>query len=179
MCVCVCVWGGGGGGGGERGGWMYLCVIVMILLMSVHLILSIISSTPHPASDPTNLTCTNGELRLSGNSQTAPWEGNLQICFSGRWGSVCQDNWDQVDAMTACRLLGYGNGSRSIPTRRGYFGFEDVPVFLDEVNCLGNETGLLECASVAALGDHDCSNFLDAGVICAGETLTSHIAWSK
>ena len=111
--------------------------------------------------------CTNGELRLEGGSTS--WEGNVEVCFSGRWGTVCQDNWDKVDAQTTCRLLGFGNGSVALPTRGAYFGVQqDRPIFLDEVRCLGNETGILQCASVD-VGDHNCNHFRDAGVICSGE----------
>ena len=100
---------------------------------------------------------------------SAPWEGNVEVCFSGRWGSVCHDNWDRVDAMTTCRLLGYGNGTGSLQTRRAFFGLQDGPIFMDEVSCIGNETNFLDCSGVAAsVGDHDCSHFQDAGVICAG-----------
>ena len=92
----------------------------------------------------------------------------MEVCFSGRWGSVCHDRWDKADAQTVCRLLGFGNGSIAIPTRSAYFGAQQGPIFLDEVNCLGNETGLLQCASVD-VGNHNCFHFLDAGVICSGE----------
>ena len=115
-----------------------------------------------------NSTCSNGDIRLVGGS--APWEGNVEVCFSGRWGTICQDRWDRVDAQTTCRLLGFGNGSRAIATRRNFFNVQqdDRPIFLDEVRCLGNETGILQCASVD-VGDHNCLHFLDAGVICPGE----------
>lgn len=115
-----------------------------------------------------NTNCTNGEIRLVGSS--SPWEGNLEVCFSGRWGSVCHDRWDRVDAETTCRLLGFGNGSLALPTRGGFFGFLDGPIFIDEVGCIGNETEFLQCASMD-VGNHDCNRFRYAGVICTGEFL--------
>lgn len=49
------------------------------------------------------------------------------------------------------------------------FGEGTLPILLDEVNCVGNETSLIEClANPYSL--HDCEHYEDAGVIC---TLTS------
>ena len=105
---------------------------------------------------------------------SAPWEGNVEVCFSGRWGTICHDRWDQIDAQTTCRILGFGNGSMAIATRRAFFGIQpDRPIFLDEVGCLGNETGILQCASVD-VGNHNCNHFLDAGVICSGERVPTN-----
>ena len=44
-------------------------------------------------------------------------------------------------------------------------GATSVPIFLDDVQCTGNETGVLEC-SARAVGTHNCFHFEDAGVIC-------------
>lgn len=52
-----------------------------------------------------NSTCTNGELRLvDGNSE---YEGRVETCFGGRWGTICDDRWDTLDAQVVCWELGY------------------------------------------------------------------------
>ena len=96
-----------------------------------------------------------------------PHEGNVEVCFTGNWGTVCHDRWDTTDARTVCNILGYTN-TYALPTRGAYFGVSDGIIFLDEVDCVGNETNIVQCLSRNP-GDHDCSNFLDAGVICSGK----------
>ena len=35
------------------------------------------------------------------------YEGLLEICFSGRWGTVNGDGWSFVDAQVVCKQLEY------------------------------------------------------------------------
>lgn len=112
------------------------------------------------------MICDNGDVRLAGTRSSGDHEGNVEVCFSGNWGTVCQDNWDSVDSATVCRILGY-ESKYAIPTRSAHFGAATGIILLDNVMCTGNETNILECASQNP-GDHDCTHFMDAGVICSG-----------
>ena len=48
--------------------------------------------------------CVEESLRLvNGSSQ---YEGRLEICLGGRWGTVCDDGFGRNDAIVACRQLG-------------------------------------------------------------------------
>ena len=33
--------------------------------------------------------------------------GRLEMCYSGVWGSVCDDGWNIRDAIVACGQLGH------------------------------------------------------------------------
>ena len=48
--------------------------------------------------------CADGDIRLVGGSSVN--EGNVQICYSNAWGSVCDDSWGSSDARVVCRQLG-------------------------------------------------------------------------
>ena len=50
--------------------------------------------------------CTSGEIRLVNGS--SPSNGRLEVCAFGRWGTVCDDRFDVVEAMVVCQQLGLG-----------------------------------------------------------------------
>ena len=52
--------------------------------------------------------CNNGGLRLVYGNTTGGNEGRVEICFGGRWGTVCHSSWGESDATVVCRQLGFG-----------------------------------------------------------------------
>ena len=120
----------------------------------------------------------DGEVRLV-NGSTA-YEGRVEVCSNGTYGTVCDDWWDERDARVICRQLGYDFGGEIIPWRstnavlcafsdvvpvkNGGFGSGDSrPINLDDVRCSGSEESILNCSYDSV---SNCNHSEDAGVIC-------------
>ncbi|MEJ1272651.1 scavenger receptor cysteine rich family 4 domains [Cricetulus griseus] len=104
------------------------------------------------------------ELRLVGGPSRC--RGRLEVMHSGSWGSVCDDDWDVVDANVVCRQLGCG---LALPVPQPLaFGQGRGPIFLDNVECRGQEASLSECGS-RGWGVHNCFHYEDVAVLCDGE----------
>ncbi|XP_071839533.1 scavenger receptor cysteine-rich domain-containing protein DMBT1-like isoform X3 [Apostichopus japonicus] len=109
------------------------------------------------------------EIRLIGGSKES--EGRVEVFVDGVWGTVCDDDWDILDAEVVCRQLGYSGGESAF--RSAYFGEGITPILLDNVQCNGNESSLNDCVK-NDIGVHNCGHSEDAGVVCNdGQQLTT------
>ncbi|KAL2102764.1 hypothetical protein ACEWY4_001932 [Coilia grayii] len=100
-------------------------------------------------------------VRLTGSGGDCA--GRLEVFHNGTWGTVCDDGWDLRDAHVVCRQLQCGT-ALSAPVNTS-FQAGDVPIWLSEVNCTGNEASLSEC-SLAEWGRHSCLE--DVQIMCSG-----------
>ncbi|KAG7275884.1 hypothetical protein CRUP_033297 [Coryphaenoides rupestris] len=116
-----------------------------------------VSCSPYTGSGP--------PLRLVGGEED--FEGRVEVFHKGRWGTVCDDQWDDSDAEVVCRHLGFGGLAKAWSW--AHYGQGSGPIMLDVVQCTGNELFLGQCRH----GDweqHNCDHMEDAGVSCSPYT---------
>lgn len=39
--------------------------------------------------------------------------GRVETCLGGIWGTVCSNGWDDTDAQSICKSLGFNYGSKN------------------------------------------------------------------
>ena len=113
---------------------------------------------------PSRSSAEEGQLKLTGGH--VPWQGRVEVFHSGTWGTVCDDHWGLPDADVACRQAGYEGALQAVA--QGAFGAGAGSVVLDNLDCAGTESGLLDCPRVddARIAEHDCTHTEDAGAVC-------------
>ena len=94
----------------------------------------------------------------------------MELFHNGHWGTVCDDSWDDRDAAVVCHQLGHEGGQHF---GRAHFGRGSGHIFLDDVNCSGTESRLIDCPLLPPwnspsfpFGRNNCNHGEDAGVKC-------------
>ncbi|XP_036440335.1 pancreatic secretory granule membrane major glycoprotein GP2-like [Colossoma macropomum] len=114
------------------------------------------------SADKITWTCqTQDPVRLSGGSNRC--EGRVELYHSGRWGTICDDDWNMNAAAVVCRQLGCGK-ALAAPVN-GRFGPGSGPIWMDNTQCQGTEAYLVQCKH-NGFENHNCGHYEDAGVIC-------------
>ena len=116
-------------------------------------------------------------MRLVGGS--VAYEGRVEVCMNNEWGTVCYDYWGTPDSSVVCRQLGYSENSNdtshyiyfhctvsidSVAYTNNNFGSGIGKIFMDDVECSGNEAKLIDCTYDSITSD--CTHSRDAGVRC-------------
>ncbi|KAJ4939355.1 hypothetical protein JOQ06_028804 [Pogonophryne albipinna] len=106
----------------------------------------------------------NGMVRLVGDEKGQRDRGRVELYVNGEWGTVCDDLWNINNAEVVCRQLGFTRALKA--AKNSEFGEgKDLRILLDDVQCDGTESGLLDCQHTG-VGINNCAHYEDAGVIC-------------
>jgi len=109
-------------------------------------------------SDDVSVSCVI--VRLVGGP--SPPEGRLEVRYNDTWGTVCDDDFDDVDASVVCYMLGYGREGHVMGNR---YGAGSGPIWLDNVDCSGTETSIVDCVH-QGWGRQNCRHSDDVSVSC-------------
>lgn len=105
-------------------------------------------------------------VRVQGES---PEKGKVEILINGKWGPVCANGWDTLDAIVVCREKKLGNNGTAI--RVSYNQTEMV--WLSGISCTGNESQLSFCShnGIGVVNIDNCT--FVAGVECFGKSVVN------
>uniref|UniRef100_A0AAY4CR52 Lysyl oxidase homolog n=1 Tax=Denticeps clupeoides TaxID=299321 RepID=A0AAY4CR52_9TELE len=101
------------------------------------------------------------KARLKGGARVG--EGRVEVLKGAAWGTVCDDRWNLQSASVVCRQLGFGSAIEAPTGAR--MGQGVGPVYMNEVQCRGDERSLWDCPH-KAITSEDCQHMEDASVKC-------------
>ena len=90
-------------------------------------------------------------------------EGRVEVYYNGRWGTVCNDRWNDRYANLVCAQLGFGQSGKLAD-----FGPGTGIVILERVLCSANDTILASCGHYGVGITVLCNHNNDIGVKCYG-----------
>ena len=88
--------------------------------------------------------------------------GTAYVEYKSVLGTICKStSWSDVEADIFCKEVGYQYGGYSIDVSN-----HDLPRWITNVTCRGNETSLGNCSYTGWGQMDDCSDAPEAGAMC-------------
>ncbi|XP_067881178.1 scavenger receptor cysteine-rich type 1 protein M130-like [Heterodontus francisci] len=114
-----------------------------------------------------SVICTdeNWSLRLTNGASHC--DGRVEIYYTGSWGRLQDRHWTLNDANVVCTQLGCGEATASYNYSKD--GKSEGPVWVNDVQCEGNELQLQNCSLFTLTSS--LTDSMDVGVLCAGEQI--------
>ncbi|EDV22998.1 uncharacterized protein TRIADDRAFT_681, partial [Trichoplax adhaerens] len=105
-------------------------------------------------------TALENALRLVRGSNNRT--GRLEIFHNKRWGAICDDGFNDINAHVACKQLGFV--SFEWYHCCSVYGIDEF-LWMENITCYGNESMLANC-SHSPWGSHDCSGYETMSLKC-------------
>ena len=99
------------------------------------------------------------------------YAGRVEVFLAGKWGVINSHNWQLADAHVTCRRLGFSGADLAVRGATYVFNakFSGNAMgiqWIDNVECLGNESYLHECPHEVFFVHVEV---FEAGVVCKTE----------
>lgn len=90
--------------------------------------------------------------------------GRVEFSLNGIWGTICDDTWNIRNARVICDMMGLPPATAALGS--AVFGQGKGVIWLDTLNCVGNESSILECEHGVFGKIEACNHYSDSGVMC-------------
>ena len=102
-----------------------------------------------------------------------PLSGRLEVLRAGVWGTVCNNNFNFGAAQVVCQQLNVTITDPSqilIILNTAVYGQGEGTIWVDDVQCIGNETNLNECfhSPWGSPNSAACIHSSDVSLTCEG-----------
>ena len=96
--------------------------------------------------------------------------GHVEIFYKNEWGTICNQNFTEVNAQVLCKGAGYEDGEYSNNRWNQGYATKASKIWLDNVKCYGNESWIGECQH-RGWGLHKCTHSQNIGVHCMSKSM--------